>query len=44
MPEATEPKHAEEALRASELVLVGSQSAKDGILILDAKTETDNRR
>jgi CRP/FNR family transcriptional regulator, cyclic AMP receptor protein len=39
MPEATEPKHAEEALRASELRYRRLfETAKDGILILDAKT------
>src|SRR6266852_4083369 len=39
MPEATEPKHSEEALRASELRYRRLfETAKDGILILDAQT------
>ena len=39
MQEETEPKHAEEALRASELRYRRLfETAKDGILILDAKT------
>jgi CRP/FNR family transcriptional regulator, cyclic AMP receptor protein len=39
MPEETEPNHAEEALRASELRYRRLfETAKDGILILDAKT------
>jgi PAS domain S-box-containing protein len=39
MPEATEPKHAKEALRASELRYRRLfETAQDGILILDAKT------
>ena len=39
MPEPPEPKHAEEALRASELRYRRLfETAKDGILILDAKT------
>src|SRR6202171_4182072 len=40
MQEETEPKHSEEALRASELRYRRLfETAKDGILILDAKTE-----
>ena len=39
MPESKEPEHAEEALRASELRYRRLfETAKDGILILDAKT------
>src|SRR5438477_13003392 len=39
MPEATEPKHAKEALRASELRYRRLfETAQDGILILDANT------
>jgi CRP/FNR family cyclic AMP-dependent transcriptional regulator len=39
MPEETEPNHAQEALRASELRYRRLfETAKDGILILDAKT------
>src|ERR1700694_4365077 len=39
MPETTEPDHAEDALRASELRYRRLfETAQDGILILDAKT------
>jgi PAS domain-containing protein len=45
MQEETEPKHSEEALRASELRYRRLfETAKDGILILVREDRTDNRR